>query len=448
MTASEHDGRSTVDTSGDGAVLTAIPATSDASGSRVAKTVATGPRTSPAGHIGQLTGIRAVAALWVLTFHFRPELLKAFGFLYPLVPVFNVGYLGVDLFFVLSGFILTYTHLDRMTEGWGPKKIAGFLWLRLSRIWPVLFFMLLVWGAYLAFSLETNNDGRLQAALNPARFLAHVFLVHAWDTTHHDWNPVDWSLSAEWLAYLVFAVLVVLLARMLAHLGSRALVLVAAVLAVPIVVVGLGFQDGADLLWNDDKIVAGIVPLRVLTEFFAGAVVALLVKRHGSAVQLPWFLKPTAILVAIVAALYVVQLWDPARRLRFGQDWRINGHLMWGSTETIVVVPLFLLLIGSLAVSGRDPATRLLSGRVLVWGGKISFALYMGHWLFLDLMRKTISTKLALPDEPAGWQSWPYRLTVLVAIGLAVLGAHLVYRFVEEPCRRAMRALLPASMRV
>ncbi|MGW3966034.1 acyltransferase family protein [Amycolatopsis sp. NPDC005003] len=439
-----------------GRVLTASPSSAAPVAAVAADGVAATPKTDakparsarPGAHIGQLTGIRAVAALWVLAFHFRPELLKSFGFLYPLVPLFNVGYLGVDLFFVLSGFILTFTHLDRMAENWGPKKMAGFLWLRLSRIWPVLFFMLLVWGAYHAFSLEANNDGRLQGALDPSRFLSHVFLVHAWSTAHHDWNPVDWSLSAEWLAYLVFTVLVVLLARMLVHVSTRALLVTAGILVVPMVVIGMGFQDGSDLLWNGDTIVAGIVPLRVLSEFFAGAVVALLVMRHGATVKLPWFLKPTAILLAIVVVVYAVQRWDPAPRFRFDQDWRINGHLMWGSTETVIVVPLFLLLIGSLAVSRRDPATRLLAGRVLVWGGKISFALYMVHWLFLDLARKVISTKFVIPDDLSGWQSWPYRLTVLVAIGLAVLSAHLVYRFVEEPCRRIMRTLLPSSMRV
>jgi peptidoglycan/LPS O-acetylase OafA/YrhL len=405
---------------------------------------AKGPRTGPGVHIGQLTGIRAVAAVWVLAFHFRPELLKAFGFLYPLVPIFNVGYLGVDLFFVLSGFILTFTHLDRMAENWGPKKMAGFLWLRLSRIWPVLFFMLLVWGAYHAFSVEANNDGRLQAALDPSRFLEHVFLVHAWTTAHHDWNPVDWSLSAEWLAYLVFTVLVVVLARMLVHVSTRALLVVVAVLAVPMVVVGMGFQDGSDLLWNGDTIVGGIVPLRVLTEFFAGAVVALLVMRHGATVKLPWFLKPTAILATIVVVLYAVQRWDPAPRFRFDQDWRINGHLMWGSTETVVVVPLFLLLIGGLAIGDREPMAWLLRTRLLIWGGKVSFALYLVHWLVIDVMRHVIQIKLKLTDVPT---SWEYRLIVLGFLALTILIAHVLHRFFEEPTRRAMRRMLPESMR-
>lgn len=397
-----------------------------------------------AAHIRQLTGIRAVAALWVLTFHFRPYLLGAFGFLHPVVPLFNVGYLGVDLFFALSGFILTYTHIDRMLDGWGPKKMVGFLWLRLSRIWPVLFVMLLVWACYNAALLLRNNDGRMQGALDPERFLAHVFLVHAWSTAHHDWNPVDWSLSAEWLAYLVFTVFVVLLGKLRSIISSKALMMLAFISVLPTVLIGMGFQDGSDLLWNGDTIVAGIVPLRVLTEFIGGALIALLVQRHGLFVRLPWFLRPTTVIVVIVALLYLIQRFDPARRLRFGVDWRIYGHLMWGSTETVAVVPLFLLLIGSLAVSQRDPATRFFSTRVLVWGGKVSFSLYMVHWLFLDIVRRTV-TRLHIAGTPT---SPAYRVIVLLGIAGAVLAGYLLYRFVEEPSRRAMRKMLPRSMQV
>ncbi|WP_245805290.1 hypothetical protein [Amycolatopsis australiensis] len=107
--------------------------------------------------------------------------------------------------------------------------------------------------------------------------------------------------------------------------------LVAAVLAVPIVVVGLGFQDGADLLWNDDKIVAGIVPLRVLTEFFRrrGGGVAGQAARFGRAAAL--VLEADGDPGGDRAALYVVQLWDPARRLRFGRT--------GGSTATSIGAP-------------------------------------------------------------------------------------------------------------
>ncbi|AXX27493.1 acyltransferase [Actinosynnema pretiosum subsp. pretiosum] len=395
-------------------------------------------------HINQLTGIRALAALWVLLFHFRPELIEAFGFLYPLIPLMNVGYLGVDLFFVLSGFILTYTHLDRMIVGWGPRKMIAFLWLRLSRIWPVMFTMLIVWGCYLAWLATTTNDGGYHYALQPGRFLAHVFLVQAWGTAHHDWNPIDWSLSAEWMAYIAFCFLVVLLAKFRALLSSRALIGLALLAVLPIVLVGIGFQDGSDLMWDGDKVVEGMVPLRVLTEFVGGAIVAVLVLRHGLTAKLPWFLRPTVVLPLILVVIYAICLYDPAVRVRFAVDWRINGHLMWGATETVVVVPLFLLLVGSLAVSGRDVTSRFLSTKVMVWGGKVSFALYLVHWLLLDLMRRLL-TSWGYVDDPS---SWGYRLLLIAALVLSVVGGWLLHRYVEEPCQRSMRKMLPRSIKV
>ncbi|WP_103342202.1 acyltransferase family protein [Amycolatopsis sp. CA-126428] len=394
--------------------------------------------------IPQLTGVRALAALWVLAFHFRPELVSSFPFLGRLAPLFDTGYLGVDLFFVLSGFIMTYTHLDRMSEPWTPRKALGFLWLRLSRIWPVMLLVLLGWALYRAYSLQVNNDASLQAAASPARFLEHVLLIQGWFIEPDQWNPIDWSLSAEWLAYLVFSVAVAVLAKMLKTVRVRSLVLCALVSVVPIVAIGVTMEDGSDLLLFHNALVPGMIPLRVLTEFFGGAFTALIVLRYGRSARLPWFLRPTVVFVVIVAIIFLVHHFDSFRRFNMGLDWRINGHIMWGSAETVVVVPLFLLLIGGLAIGNREPMAWLLRTRLLVWGGKVSFALYLVHWLVIDVMRHVIQIKLKLTDVPT---SWEYRLIVLGFLALTILIAHVLHRFFEEPTRRAMRRMLPDSMR-
>jgi peptidoglycan/LPS O-acetylase OafA/YrhL len=107
-------------------------------------------------------------------------------------------------------------------------------------------------------------------------------------------------------------------------------------------------------------------------------------------------------------------------------------------------VPLFLLLIGSLAISTREPMAWLLRTKLLIWGGKISFALYLVHWLVIDVMRHVIQTKLKITDMPT---SWEYRLIVLGFLALTILIAHVLHHFFEEPTRRAMRRMLPDSMR-
>ena len=69
------------------------------------------------GEIKALSGLRIIAAVWVVLFHFRPLLEQAApGFRSALAPVLNCGAQGVDLFFILSGFVLTWTYLDRMGD--------------------------------------------------------------------------------------------------------------------------------------------------------------------------------------------------------------------------------------------------------------------------------------------------------------------------------------------
>ena len=91
------------------------------------------------GEIKALTGLRIIAAVWVVLFHFRPMLHDAaprFGD--ALAPVLNCGAQGVDLFFILSGFVLaTWNYLDRMGPSWSGRAALRFLWLRLARVWPV-----------------------------------------------------------------------------------------------------------------------------------------------------------------------------------------------------------------------------------------------------------------------------------------------------------------------
>jgi peptidoglycan/LPS O-acetylase OafA/YrhL len=393
--------------------------------------------------IPQLTGIRSLAALWVALFHFRPYDVEAFPQSWPLLPLANVGHLGVDLFFVLSGFILTFTHLDRMVDGWGPRKMLGFLWLRLSRVWPVTMAMLVVYGLYRIGQTWGTGEPGFVEALEVRPLLLHILLVQSWGTEHHNWNPIDWSISAEWLAYIVFTVAVLGLARIATTVSTRGIVLLAGLALLPMVLIGLTMEDGSDLMWSGGEMTAGIVPLRVLTEFLAGAFVALVVMRVGPVRRLPLLLRPTTVMIAIVAIIYLLQRFDPHERLRFGQEWLFNGHSLWGPTESVIVVPLFAVLIGGLALTSRG-LSRVLATRALVWGGKVSFAFYLVHWFCMDVMLFT-RDRTDLLDDPDGW-AW--KATVVGTLLAAVLAGWLLYRFVEEPSRRGMRRMLPASIKV
>ena len=89
------------------------------------------------GEIKALTGLRLFAAVWVVLFHFRPMLAEAIPDINTtLAPVLNSGAQGVDLFFILSGFVLAWNYLDRMGPSWSTRDTLHFLWMRLARVWP------------------------------------------------------------------------------------------------------------------------------------------------------------------------------------------------------------------------------------------------------------------------------------------------------------------------
>ena len=122
---------------------------------------------------------------------------------------FRVGRLGVDLFFALSGFILTHTYITKLGPRLHRSGTLRFWWLRLARIYPVHFVMLNVAGlAVLAQQKLGVGDSGSRDWLNPVDYLKQVFLLQEWGPDpQRGWNFPAWSLSMEWLAYLIFPLL-------------------------------------------------------------------------------------------------------------------------------------------------------------------------------------------------------------------------------------------------
>src|SRR5262249_48688850 len=140
---------------------------------------------------------------------------------------FARGYLGVDFFFVLSGFIITHVYLANLAH---PTAAATrvFLWHRFVRIYPVHvavlagLMVLLAIGRVAGIPLNNPEDW------SSADLLWNLTLLHAWGFVDHpSWNVPSWSISAEWFAYLLFP----LLAPALMWLSDRSTALLAAVAA-------------------------------------------------------------------------------------------------------------------------------------------------------------------------------------------------------------------------
>jgi len=379
--------------------------------------------------IRQLTGIRFVAAFWVFAYHLQGPF-NVLGLLsIPVLgDVMRVGRLGVDLFFALSGFILTHTYLTRM----GPKLRGGdtvrFWWLRLARIYPVHLVMLIVAGLAVFAQARVLGEVIDRDWWNPIDFVKNLLLIQEWGPNpERGWNFVAWSLSMEWLAYLAFPLLVLILWRMHKKIPTFVLVIAWFAVLAPLVGYGLGTSDPYYTdNWGSTY--------RIASEFTAGAITYLIVQRlarREDRVQRPaeWL---SAVLPVLVVAGAVFLAWLPAAQP--------PANAVNPDAEPLPpyfhlsLVPLLVAWIGALALA-RGGMARALSTKTLVLGGFISYSLYMTHLVWMGLWRAGMS--VAGIDGGA-----LYALGVAILIGGALIIAWIMWRVVEEPAREWMRGLV------
>src|SRR5665213_668013 len=177
-----------------------------------------------------LTGLRGFAALWVVSLHF----MEVTTLLLPASASINwlmgAGANAVPLFFVLSGFILLHTYRDRF-EIFSWREYFRFLGLRLARIYPAYLAALMAMVMLVAASSLTgvpyNHDAYPLRWLLPEALMLHNWVLMP--PNFFGWNYPDWSVSAEWFAYLFIFPPAVWLLKSLA--GQRKIIIAALALA-------------------------------------------------------------------------------------------------------------------------------------------------------------------------------------------------------------------------
>ena len=385
-----------------------------------------GDQATPAGELKALTGLRIVAALWVVGFHFHFTALPGVASVNRLLgPLVTQGALGVDLFFVISGFVIAHTHLDRLGPALRPIVAAGFVWARLCRMWPLYLVVLHVFGLWLVAKLVWGHDGNVafqgvQPVVSVEEWLRQLAGVQMWDHAFLDgasWVGPTWSLSAEWLAYLLFPVAALGFHR-LRRLPAGVLATAAVALMSPIahayLTTGSPYYPYSWLV-------------RIACGFTAGVLVCLAVRRvraHRAA-----SVAATVLPLLIATGLVLGERLGPGR----------GG----------AVIALFPLLVGALALADRGPAL-VLARPWAVYGGRLSYALYLVHIPMFEVYWTALQHVRAL--GPHTLLAHLSGLGVLVAtLGVAAVA----YRWVEEPARRRLlrvrrpgRHQLPAGMRV
>lgn len=348
--------------------------------------------------IGSLTGLRGFAALWVVLFHLQ----FAINDWSPAAAhwIWNfagAGYLGVDLFFVLSGFVLAYNY-PGVAAG---VAYRGFLVKRLARIYPIHVTLIAVL-AFIAWCLPIIDMGDLDfATLGFGDLVKNLTLTHAWfGDNGFSWNFVSWSISAEWAAYLAFP-LVLLFATYVRRV-SIAIVIIAAAYS------GLhGATSQTD--------VYQISLVRVGIEFTCGVLV------YRIATMRP--LRDGGLICAFCAlALLLGGRWLEARHKDEAMNW------------LPILMPLLIY-----ALTGSNFASKLLATDACRYLGRISYSLYMVHGIVIFTAAQILK-HLALSARQNA------EILSVVTLAGSLLLASALYHFVEEPMRIRLSKRRPAPI--
>lgn len=341
----------------------------------------------PAVYRPDIDGLRAIAILPVLLFHAH-------------VPGLPGGYVGVDIFFVISGFLITGIIAREVDEG--RFSLIRFYERRARRILPALTVMIVaVLGGAAWLYLPGDFEGVPRSALAASLFLsnAYFYATTGYFAGDADTKPLlhTWSLAVEEQFYIAFPLLLMLIARFTPR--WRTGLLIAAALGSLVLSVAMA-QDTSGF--------AFYLPATRAWELLAGALLALgaiPVVRAGLVREILALLGVGAIVVAVTL---------------FDRETPFPG------------AAALLPVLGAAALLHCAPDTaagRLLSWPPLRWVGLISYSLYLWHWPVI------VFAEYASDRTLAGWSA-------AGAIGLSALLAFLSWRFVERPLRdaRAMPA--------
>lgn len=352
--------------------------------------------------IDSLTGIRGIAALWVLFHHLVTQYPLQGKLPHWVLNIADKGWLGVDLFFVLSGFVIAYVHHKDFALGVTRPSWQRFMLLRIARVYPVHLFTTLalvpiVLAAQALFDYQSFVD-----AFSSTKMLFSLTLTNGIGIPDSlGWNAPSWSVSSEFFAYLCFPLLALFLFKRQLALVECLLI----ILALFSFTVALGWGVS-----GFESYFAGWqwVGLRVISEFTFGMV---LFQLYRLKLNLRFdFLATLAVVIIVVMSV-------------------VNTHSRWDW----VMILAFGLLVYVLA-QPSNWVSRGLSRRLAVYLGEVSYSIYLCHGVVFMVLNQVLQ-KL-MPDVSGVELMVP----IVVYLVVTLVVAYCTYRWVEVPAQRWIKS--------
>lgn len=342
--------------------------------------------------LSSLTSARGIAAWLVVLYHLRastpwiPD---------PAMTVLHKGYLAVDFFFMLSGFVI-YLSAHKALERDGMRGVPDFMLRRVARIYP-LYALILLGTVIFASAIRIHGGDASGYPLNELPL--HVTMMQNWGFTEQlSWNHPAWSISTEFAAYLLFPLVV--LASPIASARRRTL-FIGMILSLATLALILHMLGQARL--GQDVTHGGLV--RCLCEFLCGNMLC------------AFWLRGDRQDRRIFAAAFLILT--------------VTGAL-WASgiateiTAFPAITACLVLMLAQLSLRFQGSVFWPLHWRICVYLGEISYATYLAHFM-LFILFKLVFVRDATNIAPIS--------VALFLIGLLIASIAL-HEFVEKPGRR------------
>lgn len=355
--------------------------------------------------IQELESIRGLAALLVVILHS-----SAWNASFYDCGIIRNGYLMVELFFVLSGYVIYYSYSTKITNS---KQLLHFQFLRFGRLYPVhilflsvfLFFVLAKYIANKYGIVSPNAQLYSTGDILPALF-QNIFLIQAIGPTGHAlmFNAPSWSISVEFYTYLLFG-LVVLFFNKLKDILFFALFLISILLLINQRT--FGFEALLDCY----------------SGFFLGCLTAKL--KANTKINVPS-------MFSIISFSALIIFLSFKSKLQY-------DYLTYFFTAA---------LIFTLVSSSTGVLKQLLNLKALTWLGTISYSVYMSHFAIVWIANQFFRFVLRKPERTIDGASVPQlsfleaTIAVLLIISIVLIVSNFVYAFIEKPLRLKSRQVV------
>lgn len=338
-----------------------------------------------------IDGLRALAVLSVILFHINPQYMPS-------------GFLGVDIFFVISGFLITSIIYKEMAEG--TFTFANFYNRRIKRILPV-FFVVLAFVLFISYTLYSELDyWRIQkSTITSVFFISNLYFARGagYFDTSMEQNPLGhiWSLSVEEQFYFIFPIVLLLLLKF----NFFRKYLLSTLSIVGIALLSLSFVN---LNKIGLKLDVYYLPHLRMAELLVGSILSIYILEKGNHLS-----EKRSNILGIVSLLVLFLC------------------LLMRNFFVSPYFPGFLALLPCIAVATLILANekgkytkKIFSLKPIVWIGKISYSLYLWHWVILAFFRYFFETsKLSY-------------LHLFIATPLIFVLSVITYYAVEQPFRK------------